>query len=333
MKSNCVSLLRCQIAAQGLLLGFALLTWNSASAQNLVKNPDFEEELGPDNWTIVYTGVTNSGESTWPTECGPDDFRVHGRTTTSHHDLDLGGTWDGEDRTGTNYWNKYALNFCAGHDWLMHAYAKQVITNLAPAQPYRVSAWMVLQGGPTGVDPSKFQVYMEVIGGVAGNISVKTPYVTSVLINGGFNTNAWNSYVVTNTASANGQIEIRLHYNKNRATSTEKWRVQDASYDHVSLMRAGQPEYLPPYKIVSFARTNQDIEMTWETVMNNRYRIQYSTNLSNPMVWLERRKDLDTNIFAIGTTLSFQTNLLSYSPSFNTNAPLFFRIYSESFKP
>jgi hypothetical protein len=333
MKIKLLSFSRCQSAAMGLLLAMALLTPGSAGAQNFVKNPDFEKPLGPDNWTIVYTNVTDGSvpAANRPTNCGPWDFFIAGRTTMAHKDM-VPGDWDG---TGTNYWSKFGGHFAANHTWLMHAYFKQVVTNLTPLAQYQVSAWMT-QMTKNDSFLTKAQVYMEVLGGVGGNISRKTPYVTDNCHN---NPAGWKMYSVTNTASSSGQLEIRLHFNKNQIIAeTWEYRNLNAYYDHVSVIRAGQTEYLPPYRIVSFARTNQDITLQWQTVMNNRYRLQASTNVSDPMswTWVERSPYLDTNFFATGTSYTFQTNLLSlfsYDPAFDLNAPLFFRIYSTSFQP
>ena len=97
------------------LLGLLLLTWASASAQNFLKNPDFEQPLGPDNWTVVYTGVpTSDGGVNAPTNCGPNDFMVAGRTTIAHKDL-VPGTWDGEPY----YWSKFGGHFAPNHTWMM----------------------------------------------------------------------------------------------------------------------------------------------------------------------------------------------------------------------
>jgi len=96
----------------------------------------------------------------------------------------------------------------------------------------------------------------------------------------------------------------------------------------VAVVPAGQAPYAPPFNLLSFERSGQDIELSWETVMNNKYRIQVSSDLSNPG-W-------DTNIHATGTSETFRTNLLglfSYDPSFDPDAPLFFRIHSEPYVP
>jgi hypothetical protein len=337
---------RCQIAAQGLLLGFTLLIAGAASAQNFVKNPDFEEPLGPDNWTVVYAPVINSllvnGNGVI---AGPCDFLVAGRTTMAHKDM-VPGAWDGnyiQTTDNTDCWSKFGGHFAPNHSWVMHAYFKQVVTNLTPLAQYRVSAWMTQFGGH--LDAA--QAYMEVLGGAGGTTPQKTPYVTENAQN---NPAGWKVYAVTNVASSLGKLEIQLHYNKINSVGSAsnnywEYRNQNAYYDHVCVMLASQTnEYLPPYKIVSLVRTNQDIMLQWQTVMNNRYRVQASTNVSDPNSWvmIERQSStpgtakLDTNFFATGTTFTFKTNLVSlfsYDPAFDPSAPLFFRIYSTSFKP
>jgi len=60
----------------------ALLTAGTARAQNFVKNSDFEQPLGPDNWTVVYVG------------CVPYDFLAADRTTLARKDM-VPATWNG----------------------------------------------------------------------------------------------------------------------------------------------------------------------------------------------------------------------------------------------
>jgi hypothetical protein len=336
---------RCQSVPRSLLLGLALLAAGLANAQNFVKNPDFEEPLGPDNWTIVYAPVINSTVNGNGSLASRMDFLVAGRTTMAHKDM-VSGAWDGNYIQGTDNtdcWSKFGGHFAPNHTWVMHAYFRQVVTNLAPFAQYAVTAWMVQYGG----HEDAAQVYMEAIGGAGGTVSRNTEYVTENAKTGG--PAAWKPYTVTNTASSSGQIEIRLHYNKKQAVGDAdsnywEYKNQNAFYDHVSVIRAGQTEYMPPYKILAFARTNQDITLQWQTVMNHRYRLQASTNVSDPNSWamVERQSNipgaanLDTNIFATGTSFTFKTNLtslFSYDPAFDPNAPLFFRIHSTSFQP
>src|SRR5512135_1477824 len=110
----------CQVTSLGLLLGLVWLTAGTATARTLVKNPSFEEPLGPDNWTVVYDN------------CDPFDFLVAGRTTMANKDA-VPGTWDADPPGSTNYLSKagghFAPNYCNG---LMHGYFRQVLGGLRP---------------------------------------------------------------------------------------------------------------------------------------------------------------------------------------------------------
>jgi len=313
------SKLSCRVALHGLLLGLAMLSATSVCAQNFVKNPDFEQPLGPDNWTVVYV---NSG---------PYDFLVAGRTTMAHKDM-VPGTWDGHPY----YWSKlgghFAPNYCNA---LPEAYFKQVVTGLTPGTSYACSAWMV-QYTRNDNYLSRSQVWMEAWGGPNLSVMRRTAYVTD---NANNNPAGWKMYVVTNTASQNGEIEIRLRY-KFIQTIAQIWEYRNlnAYYDHVAVVPAGQAPYAPPFNLLTFERSGQDIELSWETVMNNKYRIQVSSDLSNPGSWsyVQWNPKWDTNIHATGTSETFRTNLLglfSYDPSFDPDAPLFFRIHSAPYVP
>ena len=336
MKRNMLLFVR--NAIQGGLFGLSVLTLVTASGQNLLRNPDFEAELGPDNWTIVYTGVSNSLQLAWPKTCTASDFVIQGRTRLGHKDQVGAGTWDGADGTGTNYWNKMGLHFKGNHDWQMHAYASQVVTGLVAGASYAASSWMGLFESD---QPSKIQIYMEVLGGASGMVSKRSVYVTSIIKD---NPNGWTQVVVTNTASDAGTIEIRLHYNKNASTTGEKWRNMDALYDHAALFLAGQPDYTPPYQVTSFTRDANSVSLTWETVMNTLYRIQMSTDIGDPNSWklLGREWNMDPKYAATGTSFTFKTNLASLyytngasrNPIYlDPNVPVFFRISSQTFQP
>jgi len=310
----------CPVASQRLLLGLALLMAASVCAQNFVKNPDFEQPLGPDNWTVVYV---NSG---------PYDFLIAGRSTIAHKDM-VPGTWDGHP----NYWSKlgghFAPNYCNG---LPEAYFKQVVTGLTPGQLYTVSAWMI-QMTRNDNYLARSQVWMEALGGPTGTQSKVTPYVTA---NANNNPGGWQRYSISNViASTSGQIEVRLRY-KFIQTIAQIWEYRNlnAFYDHVSVVPQGVSNPLPPYQITSFVRANEDIVLQWSTLMNNKYRIQISTDATAPGSWtyVQWNPKVDTHIQAPGSNYTFQTNLLSlfsYNPSFDPDAPLFFRIHSEPFVP
>jgi hypothetical protein len=302
---------RCRFSPRSLLVGLALLAAGWASAQNFVKNPDFEEELGPDNWTIVYAPVTDSGVNGNGSLASRMDFLVAGRTTMAHKDLykPYSGVWDGDP----TYWSKFGGHFAPNHSWVMHAYFKQVVTNLAPLGKYRVSAWMT----QFGAHMEAAQVYMEVLGGVAGNISQKTPFVFD---NSQNNPSGWKRYVIpTNTASSSGQLEIRLHYNKNKNVGDAdhnywEYRNQNAFYDHVAVVPVGQSEDATPYKIESLTLENQTPTIKFQTVSNNIYAMNYAGQL-DPLIVTNIDVDPDTGITNITTT----TN----SPFANWAKPLF----------
>jgi len=264
-----------QDAVSGLVLGLTLFATGLASAQNFVKNPDFEEPLGTNpsnNWVVVYDN------------CDPCDFLIADRSTMAHKDI-IPGIWDGHpSHTGSNYWNRlggcFAPNYCNA---MPHAYFRQVITGLPPLSSYECSAWMI-QMTRNANWLNLAQVYMEVLGGAAGNVPRKTPYVTD---NANNNPEGWKRYVVTNTASISGKIEIRLHY-KVVDTTAQIWeyRNMNAFYDHVCVMPIGsQNEPTPPYGVNSFTLANETATLGWETVSNHIYGLQTTSDLLSGTNW------------------------------------------------
>ncbi len=261
-----------------------------------MKNPDFEEPLGTNNWTVVYVYG------------GPSDFATHDRTTIAHKDK-VPGTWDGDP----NYLDVYGAEFQPYHDGKMHAYFKQTVAGLKPGSNYVVSCWMVHF---TDLSTNTVMVYLEALGGPGGNISRKTPYVTKYCNNHPEN---WARYSVTNTASTNGQIEVQLHFDKNQWTSFV-WEYTRAYFDHVAVMPPGQPP--PAFKILSLALSQPaSATFKWETVMNNTYRIEASSNLQS---WSTFRDEL----LATGTNLTFTTNLTT-----GLTPPRYFRVLSKNYQP
>lgn len=327
MKENLRSFPRWAATARELLLGLAAAACASASAQNFLKNPDFEEELGPNNWTVVYTGVTNPVGSFWPTTCGPNDFEMKGRSRVAHKDQ-VPGTWDGEFHGLKHYWSKMGGHFRAGHDWKMHAYFSQVVRGLNVSSNYNVSCWMTKFEG----NFSQFQVYLEAVGAT----SVTGPLVTTSAFN---NPTNWTYSVLTTKPNANGEIEARLHYNKNTATANGKWRNCDAFYDHAAVMLAGTQPPPPDFRITSLVLSNQDATLIWDTALNNSYRILVTSSRSDPNSWqtfIGPYPWQDPDFLATGTNFMFTTNVIANStdnPNYNPDLPLFFRIFSQSYNP
>ncbi len=317
-----------------LFTGLALLAAGPGRAQNSVKNPDFEQPLGPDNWTFEYAAVHGPGNQ--PTNCGPYDFWIADRSTAAHKLINApwSGMWDGEDGTKTNYWCKFGGHIAPNHTGRMHGYFKQVVKHLDPGASYTISAWMAFFSNNDGY-LAKCNIYLEALGGQG---SQTTPYPAGNVQNVRGNIPGWQRYAVTNTATAAGEIEVRLHFNKYLDCDTWEFKNFNAYYDHVAVTPTGRATYQPPYTITSFTRANQTISLTWQSVMNNAYRIQVSSDLENPnsWSWLPWSPKVDTNLYAPGETFTFQTNLtslFSQHPGYNPDAPLFFRIYAKSFEP
>jgi hypothetical protein len=259
-----------------------------------VRNPDFEQPLGLDNWQIVYVGA--SSES---------DFYLHGRTTLAHRDR-IFGTWEG---------NYFGLHFRPYTDNLMEAYATQTVSNLTAGATYTVTAWMT-QFEPDQV--LKSDVYMQAIGGTTAS----TPYIYGYThIPGGGDTNGWRGHSVNVTANSSGQIEVRLRYKKSSLTSGAKWiSAIDAFYDHVSVMPQ-VPTPLPAPVVLSFGVTNQMATFKWTTVMNNTYNIEVSEDFAT---WSKFKASL----MATGTNLTY-TGPVTFDPT----VPQFFRIVSFNYVP
>jgi hypothetical protein len=240
------------------------------------------------------------------------------------------GTWDGDP----NYWSKFGGHFAPNHTWMMHGYFKQVVKGLTPGGYYTISAWMAFfSGNDNYLD--KCNIYLEALG-LQG--SKTTPYPSANVTNVNNNPAGWFRYAVTNRATSAGELEVRLHFNKFGTTSTWEYRNFNAFYDHVAVVPVGQSEYAPPYSILSCVRSNLDLTLTWESVMNNRYRIQYSRNLSDPgsWSWVNWGPKVDTNLYATGATYTFKTNLacmFAFDPSFDPAAPVFFRLYQRGYEP
>jgi len=210
MKNTFLSSSRYQLAGRGWLFGMVLLTAAMASAQtNYVRNPDFDQPLGPDNWQIVY--VSTSSES---------DFMIHGRSTIAHRDK-VFGTWDG---------NYFGLHFKPYTDAPMEAYATQTVSNLTALANYVVTAWMALHY-ESGI--GKVNMTLEAQGD--GSLAVSDP-CAGWTRGDSYDTNGWAAYSVTVPASANGTIEVRLHYQKPAYTANRKWlSAIDGFFDEVSV--------------------------------------------------------------------------------------------------
>jgi hypothetical protein len=201
---------RYQFATEVLLIGLALFVASSGLAQNLIKNPSFNDPIDPvgssgtTNWTTYYVYGT------------ADDFACHDRTTWAARTFGqagLAGAMGGHFKPVT--------------EGPMHGYFKQVVSGLTPGANYLISGWMYTTW-QWGTDNGKFLVYMYVKGGLG---DVMTPYAGS----GGDDTHpVFAYYTLTNTARANGTIEVQLHADK-RETFTPQSYTCNGCFDDISV--------------------------------------------------------------------------------------------------
>jgi len=182
------------------LLGISFFVCVSASAQNLLNNGDFEQPLGPTNWTLGYL------------HGGPDDFEIKDRTGIS--DYNAGST---STTTG-------------GHlrpqtDKLAHGYFTQTVTNLVPGHSYTISGWMRWVGpSEYGGASGTYRVYFEAIGGGG---TARTLDLTD--------TTQAGTFTLNQTPDANGKIEVRLHLDKFGWCIYDKLPFCNAYFDNFSL--------------------------------------------------------------------------------------------------
>ncbi len=100
---NCL-ISRSLLAAGALVFSLTTLPGASTGAQNLLKNGDFEQPLGPANWTVGYL-------------CGgPDDFEIKGRSR-------------GGSRSVVTGYGGYLRSLSLTTP---HAYFTQTVKNLTP---------------------------------------------------------------------------------------------------------------------------------------------------------------------------------------------------------
>jgi hypothetical protein len=170
----------------GLLLGLTLLLCTSASAQELLKNGNFESPFPVSDptagWALVYV------------DGGPSDFAIAGPSTEANRGVPPTTTAFGA-HIRPNSWN-YA-----------HAYFKQVVTNLTEGASYTLNIQKMRAGfkyADEGPSP-KLKVFASMISGASSNAVH------------GYSTNI-GPYSLTITAAATRQIEVQLHMWKSTMT-------------------------------------------------------------------------------------------------------------------
>jgi len=214
MKRNFVSLSHCHLAAGALCSVAALIIGFSAGAQNLLINGDFESPLEP-NWTVVY-GTDNTNAPPYNAYGGPGDFAIADRTTFASRTAGVG----------------MGAHLRVNNDGQMHAYFKQVVASLTPGASYTLSGWMKYYQGGFSLN-HKVKIYFEEVGGLGTNSTIDI----SANDDPDNQTNlVYHQYFVTNTADANGQIEVRLHLNKVEETiCCDKQYIFNGLWDDMAL--------------------------------------------------------------------------------------------------
>jgi endonuclease/exonuclease/phosphatase family metal-dependent hydrolase len=82
--------------------------------------------------------------------------------------------------------------------------------------------------------------------------------------------------------------------------------------DHLPVIMYFNNPFSPPFRLLAMTRTNQSVNLTWESTAGRRYHVEASSNLA---VWAM----LASNLPAYTTNCTFSTNV--------TGAVTFFRVY------
>jgi hypothetical protein len=214
----------CRRSIFGLVFGLALLVCASADAQNLLQNGDFEQPLGPTNWTVRYLIG------------GSDDWEIKDRS-----------------RGGSRRAAWYGGYFRVVSQKLAHAYFTQTVTNLTPDHVYDFVGHMKEDWWKGVGDPKRdrYLVYMELIGGQGSPLECGDNRFSIIATNDLTNSDGdpetdidppytyptaiWRPFFAQQTPDANGRIEIRLHYNKVGYTTYDKPWISAASFDDLFL--------------------------------------------------------------------------------------------------
>jgi hypothetical protein len=194
-------------AAGGIFLGLVLLLGNSASAQNLLKNGDFESPFPVTDptagWAVVFPGGADGDYTDWA---------IAGRTKAASRVTGGHGAHLRPNNWGT-----------------VHAYFTQVVTNLTPGAVYRLDIQKMRsnfkytdEGGASALQ----KVYAAIISGTSSNAVH------------GYSTNN-GPYSLTITCAPTRRIEVQLHnwkrYMSNESAEDMKHAKCSAWFDDVSL--------------------------------------------------------------------------------------------------
>ena len=202
-------------------LGLALLLGGSASAQNLLRNGDFESPLSTNDWVVQFSAP---GIPSTDAYGGPGDFAIADRTTE-----------------GSRVVGGYGAHFRSRTDWLTKAYFTQTVTGLTRGTNYHLTGYMKI----TNNDVTNFLAFFEAVGGTGtptqdGRFSVRTPYATT--------NKTQIQYTLDQTPDNQGKIEVRLRFLKYPMTpgpvSYPKFVQYSVFFDDFTDMPADAP---PPH--------------------------------------------------------------------------------------
>ena len=214
----------------GLAAGLTFLACGSASAQNKLKNGDFEiAPIGAGNpatnWSVAYP------------HGGPDDWEIKDRSR-------------GGARRPSTFYGAYFRRYCQKP---CHAYFTQTVSNLDTNHTYNFVVHMKEDWwkAPDDALRDKYLVWAEVIGGQGDPLPCGDGRSSVIAVNdltdsnGGSETNIdppytyptiiWRPFYAQQTPDANGKIEVRLHYWHRSYTTYDKTWTSAASYDDCSL--------------------------------------------------------------------------------------------------
>jgi hypothetical protein len=158
------------------IVGLMLLLGVSASAQNLLKNGDFESPFPVADptagWAVVFPGGPDGG---------PGDWAIAGRTLAASRVSGGHGAHLRPNNWGTT-----------------HAYFKQVVTNLTAGATYTLTIERMRAQFANYIGGGTQRIYLSAVSGsssnvVFGNADSNGPYSLSI------------------TCSATRQIEVQLH--------------------------------------------------------------------------------------------------------------------------
>lgn len=182
-----------------LIAALVVLAAGQASA-NLLINPGFED--GTTGWDLV---ILPYSEGT--------GFSISDATATAAYEGSMGAQF--QVPTTNNF--------------TVHGYFRQVVSGLTPGAEVTVSAWIRYAplAGYNRVD--KYWAYLQTIGGQGSKVAPAQN--TAVPL-------AWTQYTITQTADANGQVDIRLGMNKYATTAAKQC---DAFFDSASVTLIPEP--------------------------------------------------------------------------------------------